>query len=145
MFSRMAELLQLIWSVLTGLFRSRASREAEIVALRHPLNVLHRQSSKRPTFSALDRLIFVILFRIASATLRRPRSAKFPRSSAHKPHLPTPPGSSDPGGARREKFASRPKHSDRVPDARAVAQRRMLTPALIGAATTPAATPAGLA
>ena len=65
MFSRMAELLQLIWSVIAGLFRSRASREAEIAALRHQLNVLHRQSSKRPAFSALDRLIFVILFRIA--------------------------------------------------------------------------------
>jgi transposase InsO family protein len=61
----MAELLQLIWSVLTGLFRSRASREAEIAALRHQLNVLHRQSPKRPTFSALDRLIFVGLFHIA--------------------------------------------------------------------------------
>jgi transposase InsO family protein len=65
MFSRMAELLQLIWLVFTGLFRSRASREAEIAALRHQLNVLHRQSPKRPTFSALDRLIFVVLFRIA--------------------------------------------------------------------------------
>jgi transposase InsO family protein len=65
MFSHMAELLQLIWSVLTGLFRSRASREAEIAALRHQLNVLHRQSPKRPTFSALDRLIFVVLFHIA--------------------------------------------------------------------------------
>ena len=41
MFSHMAELLQLIWSALTGLFRSRASHEAEIAALRHQLNVLH--------------------------------------------------------------------------------------------------------
>jgi transposase InsO family protein len=47
------------------LLRSRASREAEIVALRHQLNVLHRQSAKRPTFSTLDRLIFIILFRTA--------------------------------------------------------------------------------
>ena len=61
----MAELLQLIWSVLTGLFRPRASREAEIAALRHQLNVLQRKALKRPTFSALDRLIFVILFRIS--------------------------------------------------------------------------------
>jgi hypothetical protein len=53
MFSRMAELLQLIWSAVTGLFRSRASQEAEIAALRHQLNVLHRQSPKRPAFSAL--------------------------------------------------------------------------------------------
>jgi hypothetical protein len=65
MFCRMAELLQLIWSALTGLFRSRASQEAEIAALRHQLNVLQRKSPKRPTFSALDRLIFVVLFRIA--------------------------------------------------------------------------------
>jgi hypothetical protein len=65
MFSRMAELLQLIWSALTGLFRSGASRESEIAALRRQLNVLHRQSPKRPTFSALDRLIFIVLFRIA--------------------------------------------------------------------------------
>ena len=65
MFSAMVEMLQLVWSALTGFFRSRSSREAEIVALRHQLNVLHRQSSKRPTFSGLDRLIFVILFRIA--------------------------------------------------------------------------------
>ena len=39
MFSSMVELLQLIWSVLVGLLRSRASQEAEIVALRHQLNV----------------------------------------------------------------------------------------------------------
>jgi hypothetical protein len=43
MFSRMAELLQLIWSALTGLFRSRASQEAKIAALRHQLNVLQRK------------------------------------------------------------------------------------------------------
>ncbi|MBG0807679.1 hypothetical protein IYW41_18985 [Methylocystis sp. H15] len=65
MFFHMAELLQLIWSALSRLFRSRASQEAEIAALRHQLNVLHRQSPKRPTFSALDRLIVVVLFRIA--------------------------------------------------------------------------------
>ena len=61
----MPELLQLIWSVLVGLLRSRTSREAEIVALRHQLNVLRRQSPKRPMFSGLDRLIFAVLFRIA--------------------------------------------------------------------------------
>ena len=65
MFSLMAELLQLIWSVVTGSFRSRASQEAEIAALRHQLNVLHRQSPKRPTFGALDQPIFIVLFRIA--------------------------------------------------------------------------------
>lgn len=47
MFSLMAELLQLIWSALTGLFRSGASRESEIAALRRRLNVLHRQARNR--------------------------------------------------------------------------------------------------
>jgi hypothetical protein len=38
----MADLCRLIWCALVGLFRSRASREAEILALRHQLNVLRR-------------------------------------------------------------------------------------------------------
>ncbi len=54
-----------LWSAFTGLFTSRASRKAEIVALLHQLNVLQRKSLKRPTLNALDRLIFVILFRIS--------------------------------------------------------------------------------
>jgi hypothetical protein len=52
MLFRMTELLQLIWSAFRGLFKSRASGEAEIAALRHQLDVLHRQSPKRTTFSA---------------------------------------------------------------------------------------------
>jgi hypothetical protein len=43
---------------LVGAFRSRASLEAENTILRHQLNVLRRQSPKRPTFGMLDRLIF---------------------------------------------------------------------------------------
>src|ERR1700730_8311722 len=39
--------------------------EAEIVALRHQLNVLRRKSPKRPAFSNLDRLIFACLYRIS--------------------------------------------------------------------------------
>jgi hypothetical protein len=45
----MIELFQLIRSLLTSFFRSRASKEAEIVALRHQLNVLRRQLPKRHT------------------------------------------------------------------------------------------------
>jgi transposase InsO family protein len=48
-----------------GLFRSSAAREAEILALRHQLNVLQRRSAKRPIFSNFDRLIFVLLYRVA--------------------------------------------------------------------------------
>src|SRR6202171_2088568 len=39
--------------------------EAEIVALRHQLNVLRRKSPKRPAFSNFDRLIFACLYRIS--------------------------------------------------------------------------------
>ena len=65
MLPAMRDVLKLIRWALIGLFRSRASLEAEITALRHQLNILQRQSRKRPTFSVLDRLIFVSLFRIA--------------------------------------------------------------------------------
>jgi transposase InsO family protein len=52
----------LFWSALIGLFRSRASLEAEILILRHQLNVQRRQSPKRLAFSTIDRLIFVGLY-----------------------------------------------------------------------------------
>jgi hypothetical protein len=43
----MIELCKLIWCGLIGLFRSRASLEIEILALRHQLNILRRKSPKR--------------------------------------------------------------------------------------------------
>jgi hypothetical protein len=46
----MGDLLKLIWWAITELFRSRASLEAEILTLRHQLNVLRRNSPKRPHF-----------------------------------------------------------------------------------------------
>ena len=64
MLAPMIELLQLIWSAFVGLFLSRASREAEVAARRHQLSVLQRQSPKRASFFTLDRLIFIVLFRI---------------------------------------------------------------------------------
>ena len=61
----MADILKLICWAVIGLFRSRASLEAEILALRHQLNVMHRKSPKRFTFNKFDRLIFASLYRIA--------------------------------------------------------------------------------
>src|SRR5271169_3657284 len=69
MLRLMRDMLKLIWWVVIGLFRSRASLEAEIVALRHQLNVLRRKSTKRLTFSNFDRLIFAGLYRIAPNVL----------------------------------------------------------------------------
>jgi len=61
----MSELCRLIWCALIGFFRSRASLEAEILVLRHQLNVLRRKSPKRPTFGCIDRLIFARLYDVA--------------------------------------------------------------------------------
>jgi hypothetical protein len=44
--------------------RSRSSLEAEILTLRHQLNLLRRKSPKRLAFSNFDRLIFAGLYRI---------------------------------------------------------------------------------
>jgi hypothetical protein len=65
----MSGLCRLIWCVLIGLFRSRASLEAEILVLRHQLNVLRRKSPKRPTLSNIDRLIFAGLYELGPNVL----------------------------------------------------------------------------
>ena len=54
----MVDLCRLIWYALIGLFRSRAALEAEILVLRHQLNVLRRKSSRRLAFNSIDRLVF---------------------------------------------------------------------------------------
>ena len=65
----MRDVLKLIWWGLIGLCRSRASLEAEILVLRHQVNVLRRRSPKRLAFSNLDRLIFAGLYAIAPRIL----------------------------------------------------------------------------
>jgi transposase InsO family protein len=65
----MREACSLVWSVLALLFRSRASLEAEILILRHQLNLQRRHLPKRLTFRAMDRLIFVGLYRLVPSTL----------------------------------------------------------------------------
>src|SRR5271155_68171 len=65
----MREALSLLWIALVWLFRSRASLAAEILVLRHQINILKRHSPKRQTFSAMDRLIFAVLYRLAPPVL----------------------------------------------------------------------------
>src|SRR5215469_4290005 len=69
MLGPMRDLLKLMWWVVSGFFRSRSSLEAEIVALRHQLNVLRRKAPKRLVFSHVDRFIFASLYRIAPGIL----------------------------------------------------------------------------
>ena len=52
---------RLIWSLLIGLFRSRATLEAENLVLRQQIIVLRRTAPKRLSLSGFDRLIFVSL------------------------------------------------------------------------------------
>jgi hypothetical protein len=54
---------KLLWSLLIGLFRSRASLEAENLALRQQIIVLRRAAPKRLSFNALDRSIFYSAWR----------------------------------------------------------------------------------
>ena len=55
----MFNVLMLLWFALTGLFRSKARLEAEILVLRQQINVLRRKSSKRAVLGNFDRLVFV--------------------------------------------------------------------------------------
>ena len=54
----MIDFLMLLACVLTRLFRSRARLEAEILVLRHQLNILQRKSTERAAFKSIDRLVF---------------------------------------------------------------------------------------
>src|SRR6476661_3505201 len=55
----MVDVLILLWTALTSLFRSRARLEAEILVLRQQINVLRRNSPKRFVFGTFDRLVLV--------------------------------------------------------------------------------------
>ncbi len=65
----MREACSLIWTALAGVFRSRASLAAEILVLRHQINIQQRHWPKRQTFSATDRWIFAGLYRLAPTVL----------------------------------------------------------------------------
>src|SRR4029077_10507163 len=60
----MIDLVRLIVWTVVDLFRSWAALEAEILTLRQQINVLRRTAPKRQIFSAIDRLIFVCLYRL---------------------------------------------------------------------------------
>ena len=62
----------IVWAVV-DLFRSRAALEAEILTLRQQIIVLRRTAPKKQTFGAIDRLVFVGLYRLFLAFLMRLR------------------------------------------------------------------------
>src|SRR5450631_4875574 len=60
----MRDLCRLIGWMVVDLIRSREALEAEIWVLRQQINVLRRTAPKKLSFSAIDRLIFVGLYRL---------------------------------------------------------------------------------
>jgi putative transposase len=60
----MVSILFALISIFAFRFRSRASLEFELIAVRHQLTVLRRQRPGRPQLSSLDRLRWVLFYRI---------------------------------------------------------------------------------
>jgi hypothetical protein len=60
----MGDLVRLIVWAVGDLFRSRAAIEAEILTLRQQIIVLRRTAPKKQSLGAIDRLVFVGLYRL---------------------------------------------------------------------------------
>src|SRR6516165_10976876 len=65
----MRDLCSLIWCAVGGLVRSRVALQAEILVLRHQLNVLRRRSPKRMALGNIDRVVLIGLYRLAPKVL----------------------------------------------------------------------------
>jgi len=65
----MVSFLGLLLHVLASPFRSQARLEAEIIFLRHQLNLLRRRRPAKPRLTTADRLLFVGLYRLVPSLL----------------------------------------------------------------------------
>src|ERR1700720_3738565 len=86
----MKDLVRLIVWMVADLFRSRAALEAEILTLRQQINVPRRAAPKKQTFSSIDRLIFVCLYRLRPGVRDARKAASTWRrwhAPAHHDHL----------------------------------------------------------
>jgi len=61
--------LILLLHVLVSLLKAQARLEAEVVLLRHQLNVLRRQVPSKPRLTAADGLLFVCFYRLFPSVL----------------------------------------------------------------------------
>ena len=59
----MVAILRLLIGALRDCLKSRGRLEAEVIVLRHQLNVLRRQSPRRVRPKAFERAVFVCLYR----------------------------------------------------------------------------------
>jgi hypothetical protein len=60
----MTDLFKLILGILASRFKARATLEAENLVLRQQVNVLRRQTPKRPRLNNTDCLLFVWLYHV---------------------------------------------------------------------------------
>src|SRR5215475_763660 len=58
----MMNTFELILRALIGLLRSKSALQAEVLVLRHQLNILRRKSPKRFVLTGADRAVFVALY-----------------------------------------------------------------------------------
>ena len=65
----MIAFLSLLLHVVVSPFKTRARLQAEIIMLRHQLNVLRRRVRSKPKLSVADRLLFVWLYRLFPSVL----------------------------------------------------------------------------
>src|SRR5882762_444317 len=61
--------LSLVLHVVVSPFKTKARLEAEIIILRHQLNVLRRKVPSKPKLAGADRLVFVWLYRLFPSVL----------------------------------------------------------------------------
>ena len=66
---RMIEFLSLVAHILVSPFKTRARLAAEIILLRHQVNVLRRRLPPKPKLTVADRLLFVWLYRLFPSVL----------------------------------------------------------------------------
>src|SRR6267378_3950211 len=65
----MIAFLSLLLHVLVSPFKTQARLEAEIIMLRHQLNVLRRRVPPKPKLTVADRLLLVWLYRLFPSVL----------------------------------------------------------------------------
>jgi transposase InsO family protein len=65
----MIAFLILVLHIVVSPFKTKARLEAEIIMLRHQLNVLRRRVAPRPRLAVADRLLFVWLYRLFPSVL----------------------------------------------------------------------------
>jgi hypothetical protein len=76
---RMIEFLSLVGHIVVSSFKTWARLEAEIILLRHQVNVLRRRLPTKPKLTVADRLLFVWLYRpfpsvLAAITIVQPET-----------------------------------------------------------------------